>query len=586
MTIFDEGNAECVKELLRPAEQVIGDGLDVRVEDYETRVDLWNRVSKAYGEYRSGRCGGFLKDLDIHFRAKFEGALAILAWSFKKNGEDFAPALRRYSDEELEGLERILRYNVFEIMDVKDIIKRLSHRDENLLTLLREYYLGVDKWIDGYLENPEVKLYLRRFLKDKWDSYKGKVSEAIAEATKELDWFRDFLTEEQKEREDIVGMYRKRIAELMERIEKEREEVRKQIESATEERIARLMEENERLRKEFEEEKRRLVEEISRVKDEEARRMLEEQLRKASENIKALEDELRRKQLQLAEKETELRRKEVEIREKEREIAKKIEEVMRISTKVEKGSRYVTAGEAKMLELNFIGRMTKKFKPGSEVKVLGRKFSVKEVREDSAYTPGEEFKGRVPENRSLTVRMREKKFFGGKEEITVRALFLGRPERYESLGIDTDPIELEHVTKILDEALNGPSRTILLVASPTGFESRIRDFINSGDFHRNFSSEKVSLALLDLESGELIINPNDDYANAFRDLLRLETNEEVLRRVKDAVESKLAAKDYVRLEEVDGPVDVVKRVFYELGREKNYRTRFVDGVGLVIMRVK
>ncbi len=584
MGIFEEGDVECVKDILRPAERVIGDGLDVVAEDYDTRVSLWNRISEAYESYREGKCGKFLKDLDRHFRAKFEGALAILAWSFRKRGEDFEPATRRYSDDEIEGIERILRYNVFEIMEVKDVIKKLSHRDERLLSLLREYYLGVDRWIDGYLEDPSVKLYLRRFLKDKWDSYKRKVNEAISQATLELDWFRDFLKEEQKEREDVIGVYRKRIEELTTRLEREREEIRKSMEAMTEEKVSRLIQENERLKREFEEEKRRLIEEISKIKDEEARRMLEEQLKKASESIRALEDELRRKQLQLAEKESELRRREKEIEEKEAEIARKIEEVMRISDSVEKGSRYVTSGEAKMMELNFMGRMMKKFSKGSELFIMGRKFKVQSVVEESTYRPSEDYRGRVPENKRVMVRLKEKKFLGSKEEINVMAVFLGRPERYESLGIDTDPVELDRVTKILDDTMNSPFRTILLVASPTGFEGRIRDFVNSTSFHRNFSSEKVSLALLDLESGELIINPNDSYANAFRGLLRLESDEEILRKIKETVESKLTLKGYVRLEEIDGPKDAVKRVFYELSREKGYRTKFIDGVGFVIVR--
>ncbi len=584
MGIFDDGNVECVKSLLRPAKRVINDGLDIAVEDYDTRVELWKRVSSAYNDYKEGVCGDFLRDLDVHFRANFEGALALLAWSFRKNGESFAPAERRYSERELNGIERILSYNVFEITTVNDVVKRLAHRDDNLLSLLREYYLGVDNWIKGYLDDPSINLYLRSFLKEKWDSYKRKINEAISRASKELDWFEDFLKEEQKEREDIIGAYRKRIDELVERINREKEEIRRQMEEATETRIKELIEENERLRREFEEEKRRLIEEISRSKDEEMKRKLEEQLKKASESIRKLEDELRRKQLQLAEKETELKRKEEEIREKKEEIERKIEEIMRMSRNVEKGSRYVTAGEAKMLELNFIGRITKKFKNGTEVSVMGKKFAVRDVKIESVYKPKEENSGRVPENKIVTVMLREKKMFGRKEELVIRALFLGRPERYEDMGLDTDPVELEHITKLLDDALKGSSRTILLVASPTGFEGRIRDFINSSDFHRNFSSEKVSLALLDLESGELIINPNDRYAGSFRDLLRLESDEEILRKIKNDVESKLMMRSYVRLEEVEGPVEMVKRAFYELSREKGYQTRFVDGVGLVIMK--
>ncbi|QDA31604.1 hypothetical protein FH039_08340 [Thermococcus indicus] len=611
MGVFEEGRTDCVKELLKPAERVLKEGLDIGVESFSRRERLWLQIEENYDRYLDGECGEFLKDLDMHFRGKFEGALAILAWSFRQNGETYLPASRRYRDRELEALERVLRYNVFEIYSKEDIMKKIMHRDNNVLGLLREYYHGVDRWIDDALNDPSIKLPLRGFLKTKWDSYKGKINAAIAEATMRFDWFRDFLTMAGEETQAVERTYQRRLEakeremeelrrqmeDMRRNFEREKEELRRRLETAKEAEISRLIQEKEEMRRQFEEERQRLIEEISRMKDEEARRTLEAELermqREMMASIEAMEAEIRRKELELKEKEMELRKRELELKEKEDEVSRKIKEVMSLAGKVEKGSRFVRLDEARMLEMNFVGRIRSKFR--DEVKLLGRTFKVESVEERKTFDKGR-YTGKlserdlknVPDNRLVEVRLKEKKLLGKKEEITVRALFYGRPERYAEVGFDTDPLELADINALLvdarDEAKNG--RIVLLVASPTGFERRIANYVNSGDFHRNFISENVSLALLDLESGELIYNPHDEYAKAFEPMLRLERDEELLAKVKDFLEEKIIMRGYVRLEEAleHFAEETVKRAFHELSREKGYITKFVEGVGYVLVK--
>jgi len=604
MGLFEEGRTDCVKELLRPAERVLKEGLDIATEDYGRRERLWRQIKENYDRYLDGECGDFLKDLDRHFQAKFEGALAILAWAFRENGETYLPASRRYKDKELDAVERVLSYNVFEIYTKEDIMKMIMHRDTNVLNLLRDYYRGVDRWIDEFLRDPKVRLALRSFLKSKWDSYRGKVNAALGEAIERFDWMRDYLMMEDERTEAVEKTYRRQVEnlrrqleELRGNLEREKEEIRRKIESAKAEEIERLKREKEELRRQFEEEKARLIEEISRMKDEEARKMLEEELARMQEemmaSVKAMEEEIRRRELELRQKEMELRRKELELKEKENEVSRRIREVMELAGKVEKGSRFVKVDEAKMLEMNFTGRMLAKFK--DEVKLLGRTFKVEAVEERATFDKGR-YEGKLserdiknlPDNTEVVVRLREKKLLGKKEEITVRARFYGRPERYAEVGFDTDPLELADINALLvdakREAKNG--RVVLLVASPTGFEKRIANYINSNEFHRNFISENVSLALLDLESGELIYNPHDEYAKAFEPMLRLERDEELLAKVKEFLEGRILERGYVRLEEAveHFAEDLVKRAFQELRNEKGYPTKFIEGVGYVLVK--
>ena len=150
--MFDEGDIGCVKKLLLPAKRVLKTGPQIKYEALERRVELWNQIRTNFDRYQDGECGTFLKDLDSHFCSQFDAALVALAASVKANGESF-DAIRIFSEEELGLYERIERYNVFEILTVNDIKKKLIQRDENLLGLLHDYYVEMDSWVDASLEN-------------------------------------------------------------------------------------------------------------------------------------------------------------------------------------------------------------------------------------------------------------------------------------------------------------------------------------------------------------------------------------------------------------------------------------------------
>jgi hypothetical protein len=607
MGLFEEGDANCVKKLLRPVERVLRLGTDVQRESYGTRVELWGRIVEAYNRYQEGECGEFLRDLDRRFRAKFEGALALLAWAFERNGENFEPAKRRFTPEEMDAVEKLFRYNVFEIYSRNDIIKLIMHRDNEILSLLREYY-SFDRWLQEFLHNPRHSLALREFLKSTWESYKDKTNLAIAEATARFDWFRDFLEEAKRETEAVERVYRKKLDErerelerlkkaielIRERWEEEVERVRTEIESAKREEIEALRRKNEELRKRFEEEKARLMAEISRMKDEEMQEKLREELKKAEEKMRAevmaIAERLRRKELELRQREMELRKRELELSKAEEEARKRIAEALKMAEKAEKGSRFVRRDEARMMELNFAGRIKSKLR--DELKILGKTFKVESLDERKTFDRSR-YMGRlnevelknVPTNVVIEAKLREKKLLGKKEHLKVKALYFSRPERYAEYGFDTDPVELAELNALLDD-VKGTERTVLLVASPTGFEKRILDYVASDDFHRNFVSANVSLLLLDLGSGEVIYNPSDSYAKAFAPFLRLEFDEELLEKARRFLLNKLTYKHYVRfneaLNELDLPVEIVRKAFLSLERE-GYVPKYVEGVGYVLV---
>jgi len=476
--MFEEGKIECVERLLKPAKKVLKLGKEINYDPFEKRIGLWNEIRENYENYLDGSCGSFLPDLDHHFRSQFEVSLLVLASSFRCNKEDFKAA-ERFSDREIEVYEKINRYNVFEIINVDDIKKKIVSKDKELLRLFEDYYVYMDRWVEEVLGDPSFKLPLRYYLKNKWEGYKKKINEAIRSLITELDWFGNLISEWKRE-----------------------------------------------------------------------------------------------------------------VREKEEKIRKIFEE-LRGKERVEKGSRFVEVEEAKQYELNFIGRIERKL--DKEIEIFGKKFKVEDVKEYREVESvkfgvlGDKDTKNLPENRYIEVKLVEKKLLGSKRRYTLKAVFASRIDKYAEYGFDTDPLELKDVniymTEARDKAKLEGYTVVLCLASPTGFEDAVKEHVSGDEFHKNFLSKYLSICLLDLETGKLIYNPHDEVAKEFAKICEIEIDAEKKSRVKRCVEG-MIEKDWVTFKDAlaCGNEAIVKAVFYELAEEKGWKVKYVEGVGLVLMK--
>ncbi len=546
----------CVKKLLLPAKRVLKAGPQIRYEAFERRVELWNQIRTNFDSYQDGECGTFLNDLDSHFRSQFDAALVALAVSMRANGESFS-ATRIFSDDELGLYERIERYNTFEILTVNDIKKKLIRRDENLLALLHDYYVEMDSWVDASLENLEIRLTLRGYLKKRWGGYKGKVNAAVAEAVTELDW--------------LGGL----IATWKDEAQSRERGIRSEIE-AEHEGQSRRLEEHEALLRDQEREVAR--------REEEAQEAMAS-AGKIAEDARAARDDLDAQERALREAEEALKSRE-----------QQIEAAMRAWNDDGQGgrSRYVSAGEAMQYELNFIGRMETKI--GDSPVIGGKAFRVEGIEENKEAFPGhtgEAGRKALPKNRSLSIRLVEKKPLGKRKEYAFNARFASRMERYAGPGYDCDPLGLDDVTVVLsdmrDRARSSGVPTVLCLASPTGFERRVRNFIDSEEFHRNFISKHLSLLLLDLETGDLAFNPADETAQAFSGICELEIDFERKARVRldvrEAMLNALKRRNYVIFDDIQkalGNDPLVKSAFYDCSADMDGEVKFIETLGLVM----
>jgi len=189
-----EGDIEKAKQLLRPARTVIKKGVSIRFDPFEKRIQLWNQIRENQDIYENENCGKILEDLDTHYRATFDFSLLILSKVFELNDEDFKAATM-FTDQEKKIIDKIDQYSVFEISSKHDIKKKVISKDKKVMNLFEDYFLNMEQWVDKTINNPEVRLTLRYYVKKKWREYKEKINDAVNDLIKELDWFGVFISQ-------------------------------------------------------------------------------------------------------------------------------------------------------------------------------------------------------------------------------------------------------------------------------------------------------------------------------------------------------------------------------------------------------
>ena len=570
MSLFPEGDYKKLDELKQVVDRVLRDGYDIIYEPYEKRVELWNRIRENYERYKDGECGRFLRDIDNTIRGDFEWALAILAFSFHHNGESF-PGVNRYKPKELQLVEYILRYNVFEIWTVDDILREISRANRDgtgeILDLLKEYYNGIGDRVEGIIKDHTVRLPLREYAKRKWREYKGKMEEAIFRGMREIDWFRDFITgvdsKIQKLKDDINKLH--------DFLRMERERLEKELKKEKELELSKIEKMKEELKRKFEREKERIRMEIEMEKNRELQERLKREIEDIEREYRELIDKLNKK---------------IEALESEK---RKLSDILsKIKNAEKEGTRFVKGESAVSYEEWFIGRLGKRL---DEIKkrgiVIGNKtFKVESIEEVSH--PG--VTTDVPKNRGIKAILCEKKFLpiGRRVRIILKGLFLANRENYKRMGFDVYPISLGKIIEVMEnEKEYNFDKVILLIASPTGFEDEVIEYVNSEDFKRRFLSKEIALILLDVGTGDIYYNEVDEYARVFGPLMDLEFDMEKAERLKRYVDEVLLTKGYITWEEslkVVGDERIVNKVFEEYRRTGKGETNYIKDVGYVLIK--
>lgn len=188
------GDMDCLEKLLHPARIVLKTGRPIRHESIEYRIALWNELRSSLDRFMREECGIFLEEVDLHVRSQFDAALVALASAFLENGEDF-PQASRFSSKEIGIWQKIDRYAVMDLLSQEEIRNRVIGKESGLLDLLRDYYVTMKEYVWTTLEDPEIRITLRYYLKRRWNGYRGKMDAAIASAVLELEWMQQIVEE-------------------------------------------------------------------------------------------------------------------------------------------------------------------------------------------------------------------------------------------------------------------------------------------------------------------------------------------------------------------------------------------------------
>ena len=531
----------CVEKLQKPVKLIFQQEnsikKDQKNEEFSDGMKFWKITKNIVME----NAGHFCKIWIIVFKVNLIQTLLILAISFIDNGDSFAPA-NRFSDIERVTYQKITQYNIFESRTTDSIKKKIELQNDETLTHRYDDYQNMKEWVDITLRDERIDEHLRYYLNKKWADYCRDIDTAFNKHHNWINRIQKYRTQQDYASKVKLG---------------EKEEALKQQQQI------------------FEDSRRKQQEEADQVRvDQDARK-------------KALDEE----QEQI-----------VKIRERWNKVK-------------DSSSRFVPVADAKHYELNFIERTGLKLgKVSNQIGIGGRIFIVDKISHGSKYsheksisqitrqlTPNE--KQNIPKNRYFAAKLVEKKLLGSKGRYTFLALFFARPEKYAEFGFDTEPLTKADINPVLEDILLEAKRIdetfFLCIASPTGFEPGLNTFSDSDGFHKQFISQDLSVCYLDLETGMVFSNPHDELATSFRPFCEMEIELEKIEKIKlityPIIDDQLSTRGYVEYnlvlkecKKISGITDesFFKKGFYQYGSEKGLQVKYIQDVGLVIMKKK
>jgi hypothetical protein len=265
-----------------------------------------------------------------------------------------------------------------------------------------------------------------------------------------------------------------------------------------------------------------------------------------------------------------------------------------------KSTRFIGKSDAKLCELNFIARFDTKMQTFPVMlysPLEKRTYKIRCWRQGQHISLSHEHTSDIPCNTYSRYVVQQKKagFLGNKVvRMAIEAVSFSHIEEFEKHGFDTKPANLpdflSQVTRFTDQAERGEYLHVIGLASPTGWDERVQDEVESASFAHNYISRFVSFCLVDSVTGEVVYNPVDDRVVRFINLFKPEFDHEELERVRNYAASRLQMKGYAVLDDVVAetgePSAIVNKVFYDSQRAGLGRVRYIKDVGLVLQTLE
>lgn len=635
-----------IRECLKPVEQVLGyDFEKLKRMDKTRRTEIWNNIVINQQKFEDGLCGEIERDINEEISGKFSLAKLLLGTAAYVNKED-SPAIKEFNETELGLLRDFEKYNVFDILSIEEAVDKIARKGE-IYELIAEYYKKQYSHLDDILDHPDIQRDLKLAFKNRYIRRQKKIEDIHIAYTKRFGPIMvleqtekkilDRIKESEQTREGIVRDSKLKIEELENKLRNyesvgtenqslkdkisqlDSKLIRKEIENDAAQKILTSLEaDKNRLEQRYSEmgglldsqmrgidDKRRELEaKITELEKE--RQQYKEKMQE--ENQKIVDNELEkiaRLKDDLQNKENTLLAEKYQVDLKKNEVSEKLNQI----TDVMKGKsvRFVAGEDAKLYELNFIARFETKLH-NFPVKIFNplenKNYTINSWEDHYRFDSKEEiFSGdntnyaQVEAKNPLNVRLiylvEEKRFklFGEKQKkMAIEAISFNHLKEYANYGFDTNRATLSEFLTALSTSIKsaelGQYYHVVGIASPTGWDERVVEHLNSKEFASRYVSMNVSVCIIDSVTGDVFYNPTDNGIVGLIDLFRQEFDREKVERVKKHVLEKLKLKDYVVfsdvVEETKVGREIVNKAFYDLEREGNGRARYIEEVGLVL----
>jgi len=300
------------------------------------------------------------------------------------------------------------------------------------------------------------------------------------------------------------------------------------------------------------------------------------------------------------------------VRFQKEEITEKFESIRKAIEGYGTVNRFIPADLAKLYEMDYTGRFDMKmyaFPINIRNPVNGKNYKVTSWNGDHTKTDDKykiheslkdsrtvsEIESQLPLNTRSRYEVKERTFriFGKKEPKTiVEAIIFNHWKEYAMNGFDTKPVTLSELNGILVHAINNAEKGkyfhLICIVSPTGWDSKIKTYLQSEEFSKNYVSRYISLCLVDTETGELLYNKTDERIKDYIPLFEPETDLEKVIKCKKYVKTEYEFTDHVILdklvEEIKMDTRIVRKALHDLEAEGFGTVLYVNGVGLVLKK--
>ncbi|ODS36910.1 MAG: hypothetical protein A7315_13815 [Candidatus Altiarchaeales archaeon WOR_SM1_79] len=651
MAIFNDFEPDKINELLKPAKRVLDEDIaSLKRWDEQDLIEIWNRIKSSYNTFMEDYSDTTPADIRQDTKSKFKFSMLKIATCFYVNERDIPGITTMFSEKEMQFTPDIEEFKAFDILSVDEIKGKIARSEGKLYEIAKKYaergYKSMDKLLDDAQIQKDIMFAINKEYKNILKKIEISVLEyikthpmGIVGATTEISEAAVKVRESEEKRSAIVIKANEKIEALERELfgikndktslenkitQLENDSMRKEMtKDVLNSRIFELEKERDRLLDHYsgfesiwnsrldaiEEKRNELMNterELMLARDNYKKNLEEENKRKVEDELKKVED----MRNALSEKESELKNIKESLDNERNEIEEKLNALKKISEGAVE--RLVMADEAKMHELNYIGRFNEKiydlpmkiYNPidkkehtvnswNVNEKFTQEKQIVEAFRDKMRYS---EIIEHLPLGTRSLYKITEKKYkFFGKEEtkIVIEASVLNHWKKYGEFGLDTNPAELSELNSLLmrhiDKAEPGNYFHIIGISSPTGWSKKAKEYINSSEFHKNFVDRHVSVCLIDPETGEIFYNPLDERITQFTYLFKPEFNTEKVEKCKTRIKEKLSIEDFLTINEVtekekDFDAGIVKKAFHDLEKEGMGKFKFVEGVGLVFKK--